>query len=235
MLRKGAKISVLRSFREVVNGKQRCHKTLLNDLLSYPFSLLFIYNRFLKNVQYFKVTHITFNQSSNVIAQSSEDKEVKLWDPRNLEMVAQLPRKNHIQMHCEFIDDKLLASTSNGFNGYGCEISVRRKLQLLRELKGHEGSVPCIANITQQVTLKKLMMSVSMDKSIRIWNIEDGGKSDSPTVFMQWEKITTSGNSRLHHKKKTLEWQIELVVNDVERVFQSSNNDRQYCIYIVVR
>lgn len=29
-------------------------------------------------------------------------------------------------MHCEFIDDRLVASTSNGFNGDGCEISVRR-------------------------------------------------------------------------------------------------------------
>ncbi|CAJ0607280.1 unnamed protein product [Cylicocyclus nassatus] len=122
------------------------------------------------------VTHITFNQPCNIIAQSSEDKEVKLWDPQNLEMIAQLPRKHHIQMHCEFIDDKLLASTSNGFNGYGCEISIwdLRTRKLLKELKGHEGSVPCVANLTQTVTLKKLMMSVSMDKSIRIWNIEDG-------------------------------------------------------------
>ncbi|KAK6735191.1 hypothetical protein RB195_018400 [Necator americanus] len=122
------------------------------------------------------VTHITFHLPCNVIAQSSEDKEVKLWDPRNLELVAQLPRKNHIQMHCEFIDEKLLVSTSNGFNGYGCEISIwdLRTRKLLRELRGHEGSVPCVANLTQQVTLKKLLMSVSMDRSVRIWNIEDG-------------------------------------------------------------
>ncbi|KAK6735192.1 hypothetical protein RB195_018400 [Necator americanus] len=123
-----------------------------------------------------QVTHITFHLPCNVIAQSSEDKEVKLWDPRNLELVAQLPRKNHIQMHCEFIDEKLLVSTSNGFNGYGCEISIwdLRTRKLLRELRGHEGSVPCVANLTQQVTLKKLLMSVSMDRSVRIWNIEDG-------------------------------------------------------------
>ncbi|KIH43472.1 WD domain, G-beta repeat protein, partial [Ancylostoma duodenale] len=79
-------------------------------------------------------------------------------------------------MYCEFIDDKLLASSSNGFNGYGCEISIWdiRTHKLLRELRGHEGSVPCVAGLTQQVTLKKLLMSVSMDRSIRIWNIEDG-------------------------------------------------------------
>lgn len=56
----------------------------------------------------------------------------RLWDPRNLELVAQLPRKNHIQMYCEFIDDKLLASSSNGFNGYGCEISVGEKCRANR-------------------------------------------------------------------------------------------------------
>ncbi|PIO55683.1 WD domain, G-beta repeat protein, partial [Teladorsagia circumcincta] len=104
-------------------------------------------------------------------------------------------------MHCEFIDDKVLASTSNGFNGDGCEISVcelppeprglnsvplmflekeilqiwdLRTRKLLRELRGHEGSVPCVAGLTQQVTLKRLLMSVSMDRTIRIWNIEDG-------------------------------------------------------------
>ncbi|KAK6041722.1 WD domain, G-beta repeat protein, partial [Cooperia oncophora] len=100
-----------------------------------------------------------------------------LWDPRNLELIAQLPRKNHIQLHCEFIDDKVLVSTSNGFNGDGCEISIwdLRTRKLLRELRGHEGSVPCVAGLTQTVTLKRLLMSVSMDRTIRIWNIEDGG------------------------------------------------------------
>ncbi|VDL74811.1 unnamed protein product [Nippostrongylus brasiliensis] len=123
------------------------------------------------------VTHITYNACCNVIAQSSEDKEVKLWDPRNLELVSQLPRKNHIQLHCQFIDENLLASSSNGFNGDGCEISIwdLRTRKLLRELRGHEGSVPCVSGLTQQVTLKKLLMSVSMDRSVRIWNVEDGG------------------------------------------------------------
>lgn len=138
------------------------------------------------------VTHITYNACCNIIAQSSEDKEVKLWDPRNLELIAQLPRKNHIQMHCEFIDDRLVASTSNGFNGDGCEISIwdLRTRKLLRELRGHEGSVSCVAGLTQQVTLKRLLMSVSMDRSIRIWNIEDG--------VCVWDETISSDADLLH-------------------------------------
>ncbi|VDM53834.1 unnamed protein product [Angiostrongylus costaricensis] len=121
------------------------------------------------------VTHLTFSAHCNVIAQSSEDEEVKMWDPRNLELVAELPRKHHIQLHCEFIDDTTLASSSSGFNGDGCEISVR--CILLRELRGHEGSVTCVIGLTQQVTMKKLLMSVSVDRTIRIWNINEPGKA----------------------------------------------------------
>ncbi|KJH41878.1 WD domain, G-beta repeat protein [Dictyocaulus viviparus] len=122
------------------------------------------------------VTHITFNAVCKLIAQSSEDKEVKIWDPRNLELVTQLPRKHHIQMHCEFIDNNILASSSNGYNCDGCEISIwdLRMRKLVRELRGHEGSVPCVVGLTQQVTMKKLLMSVSMDRTVRIWNINDG-------------------------------------------------------------
>uniref|UniRef100_A0A0K0DHV5 WD_REPEATS_REGION domain-containing protein n=1 Tax=Angiostrongylus cantonensis TaxID=6313 RepID=A0A0K0DHV5_ANGCA len=125
-----------------------------------------------------QVTHLAFSASYNVIAQSSEDKEVKMWDPRNLELVAQLPRKHHIQLHCEFIDDTTLASSSSGFNGDGCEISIwdLRTRKLLRELRGHEGSVTCVVGLTQQVTMKKLLMSISMDRTIRIWNINDAVK-----------------------------------------------------------
>uniref|UniRef100_A0A1I7W7E1 WD_REPEATS_REGION domain-containing protein n=1 Tax=Heterorhabditis bacteriophora TaxID=37862 RepID=A0A1I7W7E1_HETBA len=102
-------------------------------------------------------------------------------------------------MHCEFMaDGNYVMSSSNGFNGDGCEVSVCaltfsgklnfvnkyfgkifsiwdvRTKKLLRELRGHEGSVTCVIFLNQQISWKKLLLSVSTDRTVRIWNAEDG-------------------------------------------------------------
>ncbi|CAI5442355.1 unnamed protein product [Caenorhabditis angaria] len=119
------------------------------------------------------VTHMC-NTTRNLIGQSSEDKTVKLWDPRESTPVHTFARKQHIQMHCDQIDENYIASCSNGFNNDGCEITFYdlRLTKPLRELKGHEGSVTCIAPL--QLNDKKLMVSVGLDKTIRLWKIDDG-------------------------------------------------------------
>ena len=98
-------------------------------------------------------------------------------------------------MHCDFFPDgTFLVSSSNGFNGDGCELTVReirifpltnlrsfqiwdvRTRKAFRELRGHEGSVTCVSFVPQQMTFKKLIASVSADQTIRLWNAEEGGK-----------------------------------------------------------
>ncbi|VDM49251.1 unnamed protein product [Toxocara canis] len=136
----------------------------------------------------------------------------RIWDSRDLHLVHQFPKKRHILTHCDFLPDgNYCLSSSNGFNGDGCEITMKllelyhlknfskfflkfsdvlfklfiisssfeqmwdlRQRKIVREYKGHEESVTCAIYMPQQVTWKRLMISVSADHTARIWNADDG-------------------------------------------------------------
>lgn len=113
-----------------------------------------------------------------------------------------LPRANNIHLHCEWVPDgNQVISTSNGFNGDGCEITVaadvrkKKKIQIwdiraakkIRDLRGHEGSVTGVTYITQHgLPNKKLLASCSLDKTVKIWNMEDGGTLSQNEYYFQW-------------------------------------------------
>ncbi|GMS84922.1 hypothetical protein PENTCL1PPCAC_7097 [Pristionchus entomophagus] len=130
------------------------------------------------------ITHMVFNAPTKTIAQSSEDKSIKLWDERDLALIAEFPKKNNIQTFVEYLPDGMqLLSCSNGFNGDGCEISLYdvRQRKVLREFRGHEETVTSVsllgwpsANSIQQFTQRRLILSTSHDKSVRVWNLDEG-------------------------------------------------------------
>ncbi|CAJ0955518.1 unnamed protein product, partial [Mesorhabditis belari] len=123
------------------------------------------------------VTHMAYNSMNNWIAQSSEDKYLRIWDTRSLEAVQTYPRKMHIQTYCEFTPDaNFVMSTSNGFNGDGCTITIwdTRMQRMFKELSGHDSTVTGVANLHQSVTQKKLIVSVSLDQTARVWSLDDG-------------------------------------------------------------
>uniref|UniRef100_A0A9J2Q506 Anaphase-promoting complex subunit 4 WD40 domain-containing protein n=2 Tax=Ascaris TaxID=6251 RepID=A0A9J2Q506_ASCLU len=123
------------------------------------------------------VTHMSFCHSNSLLAQSAEDKGLKIWDSRDLHLIYQFPKKRHILTHCDFLPDgNYCLSSSNGFSGDGCEITMwdLRQRKIIREYKGHEESVTCAIFLPQQVTWKRLMISVSADHTARIWNADDG-------------------------------------------------------------
>uniref|UniRef100_A0A0K0EA73 WD_REPEATS_REGION domain-containing protein n=1 Tax=Strongyloides stercoralis TaxID=6248 RepID=A0A0K0EA73_STRER len=123
------------------------------------------------------VTHISLSNLTNKIAQSSEDKEIKIWDVKSLELTNIMPKKNHIQTHVDMAPDGFYClSSSNGFNGDGCEITLwdLRTNKILKEFKGHETSVTSAVFLPQQITWKKLMLSTSAMGTVKIWNIDDG-------------------------------------------------------------
>lgn len=71
------------------------------------------------------VTHISRIPNTNLICQTSEDRVMKLFDTRNLELVHEFPIKAHIQTHCSVSNDGIYAiASSGGSNGDGCEITV---------------------------------------------------------------------------------------------------------------
>ncbi|EGT33326.1 hypothetical protein CAEBREN_04311 [Caenorhabditis brenneri] len=123
------------------------------------------------------VTHMTYSCNHNLVAQTSEDKSVRLWDPRSLAVVTEFPRKQHIQMYCEFDGADRLYSCSNGFNHDGCEITSYdlRNPRQNKAVRGHEGNVTCLALLPIDQT-KKCLVSVSADKQIRLWKIEEDGE-----------------------------------------------------------
>uniref|UniRef100_A0A0N5B3B8 WD_REPEATS_REGION domain-containing protein n=1 Tax=Strongyloides papillosus TaxID=174720 RepID=A0A0N5B3B8_STREA len=123
------------------------------------------------------ITHMSLSSTTNTIAQSSEDKEIKIWDAKNLELISVMPKKHHIQTHVDMSQDGLYClSSSNGFNGDGCEITLwdLRANKILRVFKGHESSVSSAIFLYQQVTWKKLMLSTSAMNTVKIWNVDDG-------------------------------------------------------------
>ncbi|PAV74465.1 hypothetical protein WR25_02447 [Diploscapter pachys] len=144
------------------------------------------------------VTHIVYHNSTGVFAQSSEDKEIKIWDTRDLKVAYSFPRKEHIQMHCDFFPDgTFLVSSSNGFNGDGCELTIWdvRTRKAFRELRGHEGSVTCVSFVPQQMTFKKLIASVSADQTIRLWNAEEGGCLWTEEASLHGDNLTCTAIS----------------------------------------
>ncbi|KAK0395843.1 hypothetical protein QR680_001459 [Steinernema hermaphroditum] len=159
------------------------------------------------------VTHICHSIQNNIIVQSSEDKEMKIWDCRDLNLVAQMPKKRHIQSHCDLSPDGMYClSSSNGFNGDGCEITLWdvRQRKMIREYRGHEESVTCAMFLPQQITWKRLLLSVSADNSTRIWNVDDGAclwsedvgtKSDllSCVGFNDGNIVVSGNNATLCH------------------------------------
>nr|CDP97636.2 Bm5567 [Brugia malayi] len=123
------------------------------------------------------VTHISHCSTNNLLAQSSEDKQLKIWDGRNLCLAFQFPKKNHILTHCDFLPDgNYCISSSNGFNGDGCEITLWdiRQQKMIQEYYGHEESVSCTIFLPQQIISKRMLLSVSADHTAKLWNVDDG-------------------------------------------------------------
>lgn len=49
-----------------------------------------------------------------------------------------------------------------------------RQQKIIQEYKGHEESVTCAKFLSQHVVSKNIIVSVSADQTVRIWNIDDG-------------------------------------------------------------
>ncbi|VDD85261.1 unnamed protein product [Enterobius vermicularis] len=124
------------------------------------------------------VTHLIYNKTRNLLAQTSEDKQLKIWDPYNLNLIHGFPTKYHILKHCDVsADGNYCITSSGGTNGDGCEITLYdlRQRKLLREYKGHEETVNCAVFLPQQLIQKSLMLSISADGTIKIWDLHLGG------------------------------------------------------------
>ena len=51
-----------------------------------------------------------------------------------------------------------------------------RQQKELKSFRGHEESVRCAVFLSQTITCKRIILSVSDDKTIRLWSMEDNSK-----------------------------------------------------------
>ena len=87
--------------------------------------MAFILIYVLSSLQYLKITDLYWSNDGKLLIQTSEDKENRLWDPYNLKLIHSFDKKQYIQSSCHVSNDNNYAiSTSNGFQGNGCEITV---------------------------------------------------------------------------------------------------------------
>lgn len=101
---------------------------------------------------------------------------MRIWDPFNLKVIHSFPKKQYIQSSCQISNDNYYAiTTSNGFQGNGCEITVwdLRKRAMLVEMFGHEQTVTSAKIIHND----SFVVSCSNDSTVRLWNFKNFSNS----------------------------------------------------------
>ncbi|EAW87372.1 WD repeat-containing protein 31 isoform 2 [Homo sapiens] len=124
------------------------------------------------------VTHLCWVPREPYILQTSEDKTLRLWDSRGLQVAHMFPAKQHIQTYCEVsVDGHKCISCSNGFGGEGCEATLwdlRQTRNRICEYKGHFQTVASCVFLPRALALMPLIATSSHDCKVKIWNQDTG-------------------------------------------------------------
>ncbi|XP_054376452.1 WD repeat-containing protein 31 isoform X3 [Pongo pygmaeus] len=124
------------------------------------------------------VTHLCWVPREPYILQTSEDKTLRLWDSRGLQLAHMFPAKQHIQTYCEVsVDGHKCVSCSNGFGGEGCEATLwdlRQTRNRICEYKGHFQTVASCVFLPRALALMPLIATSSHDCKVKIWNQDTG-------------------------------------------------------------
>ena len=144
------------------------------------------------------VTWVRRAPGEPVVMQASEDLRLRLWDVRTMECTVTLEGHTNIPHCCDVSEDgNYLLSSSNGFDGTGCEVRVwdRRQGTLLHEMNAHTMSTNACCFIPKtgappgegaaSIPLKAL--SVSTDRSVRPWNAQAGTCEDDSSFYAENE------------------------------------------------
>lgn len=119
------------------------------------------------------VTCIKRVPNSSTFLQSSEDKQLRVWDSRTFSVVQTFPIENYIHTSCSAsLDGLTFATTSNGFGGNGCHATIwdSRMCKATHVLVGHSETVLCgdfIPNTTW-------FISSSADSKVKLWDVNSG-------------------------------------------------------------
>lgn len=111
------------------------------------------------------------------VAQTGEDKILRVWDTRQMQPVISFPAQQYFQTYCDCSSDgQFILTCSNGFNGKGCEAAlwdVRAQALVCRYYGHYQTTSACIfLPPLKQVSLNGLIATVSHDSTVRIWEKE---------------------------------------------------------------
>ncbi|XP_004678004.1 PREDICTED: WD repeat-containing protein 31 [Condylura cristata] len=124
------------------------------------------------------VTHLCWVPGEPYILQTSEDKTLRLWDSRGLQVSHTFPTKQHIQTYCEVSEDgQKCLSCSSGFGGEGCEATLwdlRQTRNRVCEYKGHFQTIASCVFLPRSLALMPLVATSSHDCKVKIWNQDTG-------------------------------------------------------------
>uniref|UniRef100_A0A8D0MYB7 WD repeat domain 31 n=1 Tax=Sus scrofa TaxID=9823 RepID=A0A8D0MYB7_PIG len=124
------------------------------------------------------VTHLCWVPREPYILQTSEDKTIRLWDSRGLQIAHTFPAKQHIQTYCEVSEDgHRCISCSSGFGGEGCEATLwdlRQTRNRICEYKGHFQTVASCVFLPRALASMPVIATSSHDCKVKIWNEDTG-------------------------------------------------------------
>ncbi|XP_059513659.1 WD repeat-containing protein 31 isoform X1 [Myotis daubentonii] len=124
------------------------------------------------------VTHLCWVPREPYVLQASEDKTIRLWDSRGLQVAHIFPAKQHIQTYCEVSEDgHRCLSCSSGFGGEGCEATLwdlRQTRNRICEYKGHFQTVASCVFLPRALALMPVIATSSHDCKVKIWNQDTG-------------------------------------------------------------
>ncbi|KAJ7308058.1 hypothetical protein JRQ81_008561 [Phrynocephalus forsythii] len=124
------------------------------------------------------VTHLCWVPGEPYIAQASEDKTIRLWDTRGLEVAHLFPAKKQIQTFCDVSPDgRYCLSTSSGCGHDGGEATLwdlRQTKGRVREFWGHTQTTSCGVFLPHGPAGFSEIATAAHDGTAKVWSLETG-------------------------------------------------------------
>lgn len=111
------------------------------------------------------------------VAQTGEDKMLRVWDTRQLQPVITFAAQQYFQTYVDCSKDgQFILTCSNGFNGKGCEATlwdIRAQNMVCRYIGHYQTTSACIfLPPLKHVSSNDLIATASHDSTLRIWKRE---------------------------------------------------------------
>uniref|UniRef100_A0A8B9M141 WD repeat domain 31 n=1 Tax=Accipiter nisus TaxID=211598 RepID=A0A8B9M141_9AVES len=123
-----------------------------------------------------QVTHLCWVPGEPYVIQTSEDKTIRIWDSRELQVAHTFPAKQHIQTCCDVSQDGWYClSSSSGSAGEGGEATpwdLRQTRNQVCEYKGHFQTTTSCVFLPQDPALTPRIATSSYDSTVKVWDQE---------------------------------------------------------------